>query len=470
MSIVGLQAVVSRFYKEQAGLKPGDLVILGVSGGVDSMTLAHASLETAGETGLNFLIAHFDHDLHPGSAAYADFVRRYADSMGIEFELGTGRVGVVARERKLGVEEAARELRYQFLQGVRESSAARFVAVAHNRDDQAETVLMRLIRGAGLRGLTAMQSVRGSIIRPLLEIERNEIEHYAARAALEYRDDPTNEQLLSDRNQIRRIVMPALQAMRPGVQSVLARTANTLGSEVKVIEWAAREALQRCDPDEIGEALEISQEALVKFPSGVMAAVMRLIVEERSREIPPRSAIDAAIAFCREPRSGGSVPLGKSLWILRSSGRLAFAPAPDWQATLGGAVTLTVPGKVEFPEAGLGISARVIEGDEARSEMANIAVERRRDPCMATLDLDCLAGPLTVRGGTRGDVFTPYGHNSARSLVHFLSRKRVPSWRRNLAPVLLAGEKIAWVAGIEIGDFCQVVPESRRLLKLRLES
>ena len=434
------------------------------------MALAHASLETAVETGLNFLIAHFDHDLHQDSGANADFVRRYANSMGIEFGLGTGRVDVSARERKLGVEEAARKLRYQFLHAVQVKSAARVVAVAHTRDDQAETVLLRLIRGAGLRGLTAMQGVGHSVIRPLLGIEREEIERYAAGAGLEHRDDPTNKQLLADRNQIRHIVMPALRAIRPGVQSVLARTANTLRSELEVMEWAAREALERCDPDEIGEVLELSQEGLAEFPKGVIAAVLRLIAEERSDEFPPRSAVDAAIAFCREPQSGGSVPLGNSLWILRSKGRLAFAPAPDWQATLGNPVTLPVPGKVAFPKVGLGISALVIEDADARREMAVVAGEHHRDPCTATLDLDRLVGPLTVRSGSGDDTFTPYGHESARSLVHFLSRRQVPVWRRNLPPVLISDERIAWVAGFEIGDFCQVVPESRRLLKLRLES
>ena len=470
VSFVGLPAIIRRFYEEQAGLKPGDLVVLGVSGGVDSMRLAHASLETAGETGLTFLIAHFDHDLHQDSAANADFVRRYAADMGVEFELGTGRVKVLARERRLGVEEAARELRYQFLHAVRVRSAARFVAVAHTRDDQAETVLLRLIRGAGLRGLTAMQPVGPSVIRPLLEIEREKIERYPAGAGLEHRDDPTNEQMLADRNQIRHIVMPALRAIRPGVQSVLARTADTLGSELEVIEWAAREALEHCEPDEFGDVLELSQEGLAKFPKGVIAAVLRLIAEERSGEFPPRAVVDAAIAFCREPRSGGSVPLGNSLWILRSKGRLAFAPAPDWQATLGNPVTLPVPGTVEFPKVGLGISARVIEDADARREMALIAGEHHRDPCTATLDLDCLVGPFTVRSGSAEDVFPPYGHESAKSLVHFLSRRQVPFWRRNLAPVLIADERIAWVAGFEIGDFCQVVPGSRRLLKLRLES
>ncbi len=470
MSFVGLPAIVRRVYEEQAGLNPDDLVVLGVSGGVDSMALAHASLETAGETGLNFLIAHFDHDLHQDSAANAEFVRRFADSMGIEFELGKGRVDVLARERKLGVEEAARKLRYQFLHALQVKSAARFVAVAHTRDDQAETVLLRLIRGAGLRGLTAMQPVGHSVIRPLLEIHREEIERYVASVGLEHRDDPTNRRLAADRNQIRHIVMPALRTIRPGVQSVLARTADTLGSELEVIEWAAREALERCDPDELGDVLELSQEGLAKFPKGVIAAVLRLIAEERSGEFPPRSAVDAATAFCREPRSGGSVPLGNSLWILRSKGRLAFAPGPDWQATLGNPVTLPVPGKVEFPKAGLGISARVIEDADARREMAVIAGEHHRDPCTATLDLDRLVGPLTVRSGLGGDVFTPYGHESAKSLIHFLSGRQVPFWRRNLAPVLIADERIAWVAGFEIGDFCQVVPESRRLLKLRLES
>ncbi len=470
MNSAELQEIVSRFYMERAGLTAGDLVVLAVSGGIDSMTLAHASLETAGETGLNFRIAHFDHGLRSDSVSDANFVRRYADAVEIEFESGAGDVAGFAREKRLGIEEAARELRYKFLRAVRDEVGGRFVAVAHNRDDQAETVLMRLIRGAGLRGLRAMQPVGHSLIRPLLEIDRKEIERYAAGAGLEYREDPTNDQTVADRNKIRHFVIPALREIRPGVQSVLARTADTLTSELEALEWAAREALARCDPREVREVLEVSQEALAKLPNGVIAAVLRLVAEERSGEFPRRSAIGAAIAFCQEPRSGGSVPLGSSLWILRSTGRLAFAPTRNWRAGLGSEVTLPVPGRVRFSEDRLAIAARILEGAAARREMAAIAGEKHRDPRKATLDLDSMAGPITVRSGVRGDVFAPFGHETAKTLSQFLGRKRVPIWRRGLAPVLVADGRIAWVAGFEIGNFCRVLPESRRLLRVSLET
>ena len=114
--------------------------------------------------------------------------------------------------------------------------------------------------------------------------------------------------------------------------------------------------------------------------------------------------------------------------------------------------------------------AHVIESADARRELEIIAAERVHDPCAATLDLDSLAGPFTVRCGVRGDMFRPYGHKSAKPLARFLGRMRVPVWRRDLAPVLVADGKIAWVAGLEIDDSCRVVPESRRLLKVRLET
>ena len=465
-----LQATVRHFYVERAGLKPGELVILAVSGGIDSMSLAHASLETAGETGLQFHIAHFDHSLRQDSGADTSFVKQYADAYGIKFESERADVGAYARDRKLGVEEAARELRYRFLLKLKDAVGARFVAVAHNLDDQAETVLLRLIRGAGLRGLRAMEPVGASVIRPLLDVDRIEIERYAGSVGLEHREDPTNEQLMADRNQIRHIVIPALREIRPGGQSALARTAETVGKDLEAIEWAAGEALERCQPMELGEVLELSRQGLAELPDGVMAAVFRHISEERSSDIPPLSEIDAAIAFCREPRSGGSVRLGNSLWILKSAGRLAFAPTHEWQATLGGELPLPIPGTARFPEAGLAVTARILEGVEASQEMAIIDGKHGRDHLTATLDLDSLVGPITVRSGVRGDVFTPYGHKSVSTLARFLGRRRVPVWRRNLAPVVVAGGTIAWVAGIEIANHCRVGPASRRLLRVRLES
>jgi hypothetical protein len=153
---------------------------------------------------------------------------------------------------------------------------------------------------------------------------------------------------------------------------------------------------------------------------------------------------------------------------MRSGGHLLFAPAPDWRAEPGAAVTLDIPGRVELPGIGGVLLARVIEGPAAvQRAAALLGGEVDPDPATAMLDLDRLNAPLTVRGCRPDDEFDPFGHD-AQPLAEFLVRRRVPAWRRTLTPLVVAGESIAWVAGIEIAEFCRVRPESLRLLELRL--
>ncbi len=460
---------VERFYRHEAGLSEGDSVVLAVSGGIDSMALAHASLEIDA-TGIRFQIAHFDHQLRPESAADRDFVRDFASGTGVAFHSAAADVAGFAREDGLSIEEAARLLRYRHLEAVRQEVGARFVAVAHHRDDQAETVLLRLVRGSGLRGLRAMRPVADRIIRPLLSIGREDIVRYQEVAGFEYRDDPTNAQPAADRNRIRLGVLPALRDIRPGVEAVLSRTADTLDGEVEVLRWAAAQALDRCDPRELQGALEIHRAPLAELPVGVVGAVLREIAEQRSGEYPRRADVDAAAAFCLETKSGGSIRLGQSLQVMRSAGRLLFAPAGDWKADPDREVPLEVPGRIELPALGATLSARVAEGDAAARLAAGINRDGRdRDPLVAIIDRDRLAGPLSVRGGLKADVFQPFGRDADTALGDYLARKRVPAWRRPLTPLLVAGRHIAWVAGVEIGEFCRVRPGSRRLLELRLE-
>ena len=466
----GLEEELETFYRDAAGLESGQPVVLAVSGGIDSMVLAHASLSIAGSSGLKFHLAHFDHGIRPNSSADAEFVRGYALRAGIPFHPGAEDVPGFARDNGIGLEEAARLLRYRYLETVRQEVGARFVAVGHNRDDQAETVLLRLIRGSGLRGLRAMRAVGERIIRPLLAISREDIERYQVAAGFEYRDDPTNSRPVADRNRIRLNVMPVLRDIRPGVESVLARTAGTLESDNEVLQWAAGEALRQCDPQDLQGALEITRAPLAEFPGSVVRAVLRRIAETRSGEFPRRADVDAAVSFCLDSRSGGSIRLGRSLWIMRSGERLLFAPAPDWQATPGEEVPLVIPGQVDLPGVGAVLIARAIDGPAAaRRAAAVIGGEVDPAAATATLDRDRLGAPLTVRGGLPGDVFAPFGHNDSTTLTEFLVRRRVPAWRRRLTPLVVAGGRVAWVAGVEIGDFCRVRPGSLRLLELRLE-
>ena len=232
----------------------GESVLAAVSGGMDSMCLLHLLHTWGRELGIIVTAAHFNHQLR-GEESDRDeaFVRGWCEERGIPFVCGRGDVAQMAAERGLSVEEAAREMRYAFLRGAAEG---RKVLTAHHADDNAETMLLNLLRGTGLRGLTGIPVERQGIVRPFLEIPREELADYAGEQEIPYVEDSTN--LLDDaaRNVLRHRVMPVLKELNPGVVENMTRTAMLLERDEETLAGAAKELLRRCYP--AGRGLGIS--------------------------------------------------------------------------------------------------------------------------------------------------------------------------------------------------------------------
>lgn len=238
---------------KRSGAEAGGSVVLAVSGGSDSLCLADAVLAVAPRCNLQPLIGHLDHGLRgDASREDAEFVRAFAAAHGVPCVVERVDVPAVARERRLSVEVAAREMRYQFLARSAEQASARQVVLAHHADDQAETVLLRLIRGTGLAGMRGMQvhsPLPGAphliAVRPLLRVSRADIERYCRDQKLQPRHDATNDELHHARNRIRHELLPLLEQYNPNIRSVLARLADTVSSDLEIIEQATRESFAR---------------------------------------------------------------------------------------------------------------------------------------------------------------------------------------------------------------------------------
>jgi tRNA(Ile)-lysidine synthase len=228
-------------------------IIIAVSGGPDSLCLADAALAVAPKHGLHPVIAHLDHGLRgEASRADAEFVRAFAAERNVPCVVECADVRALAAERKLSIEVAAREARYAFLARAAEAHGASLVALAHHADDQAETVLFRLLRGTGLAGLRGMQP-RGPLpgapaliaLRPLLRVTRAEIEQYCRECKLQPRRDATNDELHQARNRIRHELLPLLEQYNPNIRSALTRLADTVASDLDIVQEATRAAFER---------------------------------------------------------------------------------------------------------------------------------------------------------------------------------------------------------------------------------
>lgn len=261
-------------------LRPGERLLLGVSGGPDSVTLLHLFLQMAAELRLRLGVVHVNHGLRSDAAEDAAFVKQLADRWGVPALVLSRDVPALVEAEGRSIEDAARRLRYDaFEEAVARWSAHR-LALAHTADDQAETVLMRLLRGAGLTGLSAIPLSRplgqAMVIRPLLGVWREEVLAYAARHRLPHRDDPTNRDLKFLRNRIRRELLPLLaQTYNPNIKALLVQLAEQARDDLSYLQETVRRSWSRFAKSVDGAVL-IRTSALLKQPQAARRAVIRM--------------------------------------------------------------------------------------------------------------------------------------------------------------------------------------------------
>ena len=275
MKLPSLVAAVDRALRGLGVSESGQALVVGLSGGGDSVALLDAIVALEARRGVRAIAAHLDHGLRPDSGDDAAFCRSLCEGLGVTFRLAAADVGARAARERGGIEQAARRERYEFLDAVRRETGASAIAVAHTRDDQAETLLLRLLRGAGATGLGGMRPRRGRIVRPLLQVSREEVRAHLRDRGLSWREDPTNTDLKRVRNRIRHELVPYLEArFNPALREGLARTADILAAEAAHLR-AEAEALLDVIAHTEGEALVIDRTALGGAPPPVARVAVR---------------------------------------------------------------------------------------------------------------------------------------------------------------------------------------------------
>ena len=434
-------------------LAGGDVVLVAVSGGSDSVALLHLLHTLSPEYGVRLHVLHVDHGLRPDSADDASFVRRVGERLGVAVEVAN--VTVPAGD---SLEARARDVRYAALESAAARLGATRIALGHTADDQAETMLMRMLEGTGVRGLAGIPAVRGRIIRPLLGVRRSALRAELERAGLSWVDDPTNVDPKFFRNRVRHEVLPMLAAAVDGdVVDRLQRVAGAAREAVDALDRVAARELDRLASLE-DEAIVLPIRALRALPLPVAAEVLRLAAARLGTRAPLRAWAHRGLRrVLAEPpprrawRLGGvTVAVSVGLVRLGPPAGPMLPPRP-----------VPVPGVVALPEAGGVLTARFVDA-------SGYAVPR--DSGRAAFDADALPGALVVRGRRRGDRFLPFGGPGERRLKSFLIDAKVPRWRRERLPIVEAGGVIVWIGGVRRGAAAPVGPATRRILELTLES
>ena len=457
---------------EAAGLDGGALLVAAVSGGPDSLALLHALSRLRGRLGLRLHAAHLDHRLRgEESEADARFVERACGDLGVPVTVDRADVPALRRSHGLSMEEAAREARYAFLSALCERLRADAVATGHTADDRAETVLMNIVRGAGLAGLRGIEPAaerrfdgrRVLLIRPLIDVTGTETAGYCRALGLVPREDSSNRSTDILRNRVRLSLIPLLEEYNPSVREALVRLSVSAARDLDYVESQV-DALWIDIAEEGDGYVAMDARALSGTPAGPRCHLLRravLAVKGDLRDVS-HGHIDALAGLLVGP-SGRSVDLPGGLCASIAYGELAVAaPGVDrfFLPSLERKWTLEVPGETLLD--GWRVSAEKV--DVAGRPVAGEAAALR-----ALLDPDSLELPLEVRGRRPGDRFQPLGMSGTKSLQDLFVDCRVPRERRDRVPLLVSPEGIAWVVGVRIAEWARVRPERSEALEVRFE-
>ena len=452
--------------ERETRIQPAARVVVACSGGGDSVALASLLCELAPDADWSVAgLLHVNHGLR-GASADGDeaFCRQLAGELGVPITVERVDVAARAREDRISIETAGHRVRYELFERVVRQGTADLVATGHTRDDQAETFLLRLIRGAGPGGLAGIRPRLGPVVRPLLDIRRSELREYLALRGLSHREDPSNRDEHVLRNRVRHRLIPFLaEHFSPAITDVLARSAAIAGDDDDWIDAAANAALERIVQCAEG-GFDVDAALLTAAPPAIARRVARRALEragerrvgfdhvERLRRLADAGCTAPASADfpgCRVERHG---------FTLRLRRRLGRA-APEG-AGGGFEYPLTVPGEVEIAEAGMRIAA------ERGVRPARLVA--RGD--VVALPAGRISLPLTVRSWRPGDTFRPLGLGGRKKkLQDFFVDRKVPRDRRGTVPLVVDVRLgIVWVAGYAVAEGARVFDSDEGVIVLEI--
>lgn len=447
---------------------PGDAVLTAVSGGADSVALLKALIILAPRLSLTLGIAHLNHLLRgQDSDKDEQFVSELAKSLNLPCYIGREDVSAYRKAHNLSLEEAGRRVRYDFFENIRKEHHFDKIALGHHADDNAELILMNLLRGSGTLGLSGIPSARsGSIVRPLINITRAEISDFLTRQNSEYVSDESNSDIRFLRNRIRHQLIPILRDYNPGISGNLNRMSAILKSEEEWIERLIMPIFDDCVLEKQNNRIVFS---LSKLKSLHIAARRRLIrkgimmLKGDIRRITFEH-IEAVISLSEKNSGHKNIHLPDHIRIEKNNEGLMFIREqqslrmPETDKTISYCYEILCPCSVFIPEIGaaLRFSYQTIE------ELENIY---HCEQTLAFFDADVVQFPLHIRNFRPGDRFRPLGVNGTQKLKTYFINVKASKTDRLQCPLVLCKGEMIWVAGYRTGEFGKITPGTHKVLK-----
>jgi tRNA(Ile)-lysidine synthase len=513
-------------------------LIVGVSGGADSLCL----MDILREAGYQIIVAHFDHQLREESQQDAQMVKETCARLSLECIVGAENVRAYADAQKLSIEEAARELRYRFMFNLAREKNAQAVAVGHTADDQVETVLMHILRGSALNGLKGM-SYRAVIqtfdeqipvVRPLLEMKREETVAYCAAHDLHPHYDASNDSLEYRRNKIRHQLIPMLETYNPKIREALLRMSQTLKDDADLLDSLADSAWRECATPQSGFVV-FDFSLLTQYAAGLQRLMikraMRTLIPDvdvtyetlkRAANVTPALACGASVARsdsdeaiskparglltctarrrkCRSARNDRlRVDLKSGLYMFRESNQV-YVCAKDAELPLNLFPQINVIASRQRSSGGKSISVSaggLLRRSAPRNDIIPVSIPPAIDlangwtftieyaenfrageifananPLEAWFDADALVDPLHLRKPRRGDRISPLGMNGqSKKISDLFVNEKIPQRARGNWVLLCSGDEIIWAAGIRSAHFCRVTDTTKNALRAAVKA
>ncbi len=442
--------------------RQGDIVVVAVSGGPDSLVLLNLLQKMSLQLQLKPVIAHLNHCMRPEAEEEQSKVKSIAENFSLPFEGKAVDVRALKRKKGISEEEAGRLARYSFFREVAAKYGASKIALGHHRDDLAETVLLNIFRGTGVDGLAGILPLRSwgdvFLVRPLLCLRRSEIEAYCREEGLDPVTDSTNLQKDYTRNRIRLELIPELENnYNPRIREALASLADLAAEDRALLQGLARRYYRKLvRPGR--HATSINARSLSLLPPAVRKRLLLLsIARHTSLQDLGRAHLERVNQLLERKKRGRRLSLPGGVSVFLEAGDLVIAAAHSPLKKPFEALTLRVPGKTVLPGRTL-ISADLAQ----KSDIA-----WPPPACRAYLDYAQLPrGPLTVRPRWPGARFFPQGAPGSKKLKDFIIDRKVPQFRRDSLPLITVGDEIVWVAGLRIAHPYRVTARTERVLVL----
>jgi tRNA(Ile)-lysidine synthase len=468
---------IANILHQACNVRGNDRLMVGVSGGPDSMSLLHI----LNHLGYKLIVGHFNHKLRPEASEEACIVDSFARQFGLSFISAEGDVPSYARENSMSIEEAARQLRYQFLFKQAQDNNADAVLVAHTADDQIETILLHLLRGSGLAGLTGMNyrtlpnpwSPRIPLVRPLLSTWRTEIDEYLLANNIKPITDQSNLETAYKRNRIRHELLPLLESYNPRIRNNLIHLGHILREDYSVLQDLVDTAWKSCLIEQTPGCLSFHRPGFIELPVAIQRYLLRRAV---AYHLPGMvdvgfDAIERGRLFLLQDRASGQVNVLSGLWLIRNgdSFALTFNPAdlpPKEFPSLAPRqiVTIIIPSRIEINNGWI-LEVELCSKSNLSEKQDNVT-----DYSYTVLmNLEELEQPLILRARKPGDRIQPLGMGGhSMKISDMMINLKLPERVRESYPLVCSGGQVIWIPGYRLSEIVRVKDESKAIVRLAL--